>query len=167
MKHFPCVSLENPCGNVIKKGLIPPPPTPLTSVKPRLKTDYCNCADTSDFPRMIRKLWACLWIPCAITWSVLSSRMRWMALQGKWSTYPCSHCTRETSSIQLPNPLQTCPISHSIFCINLFLPYTRACTFLEMTSLSGQRCCFCSPMFTVKRATHTFTSCDEFYHTLI
>ena len=81
------------------------------------------------------------WISCDITWSVLSSRMRWMALHCTWSTYPCSHCTRETSSIKLLNPLRTCPISHSIFFINLFFPYSCTCAFLEMTSISGQRCC--------------------------
>ena len=80
---------------------------------------------------------------------------------------PMQPLHREISSIKLPNPLQTSPISHSIFSINLFLPYTDARTFLEMTSLSGQRYSLRPPMFTVKKATHTFTSCDKVYHTLI
>ena len=76
------------------------------------------------------------------------------------------NCTGEISGMKFHSPLQTRSVTHSNFSThttNLFLPYTCACTFLYMTSLRGPKCCLRSYIFVVKRATHTFTSCDDIF----
>ena len=95
------------------------------------------------------------YLPWAITWSVLSGRLPWVAHKCNCSAYLWGNCTQGISGMKPAVHFGHVP---SVTASSPHTPHTFSCLtaalvpFLKWQSRRGQKCCSCSCIFSVKMA---------------